>query len=53
MDFNAIFAIGYHSTEFLEGDFVEIWGLPLGPYNYENIDGGTTLAQAIATSYIE
>jgi hypothetical protein len=53
MDFNAIFAIGYHSTEFLEGDFVEIWGLPLGPYNYENVDGGTTLAQAIATSYIE
>ncbi|MFJ7405694.1 MULTISPECIES: hypothetical protein [unclassified Lysinibacillus] len=53
MDFNAIFAIGYHTTEFLEGDFVEIWGLPLGPYNYENVDGGTTLAQAIATSYIE
>lgn len=53
MDFNAIFAIGYHSTEFLEGDFVEVWGLPLGPYNYENVDGGTTLAQVIATSFIE
>ncbi|WP_170181447.1 hypothetical protein, partial [Lysinibacillus sphaericus] len=53
MDFNAIYAIGYQSTEFLEGDFVEIWGLPLGQYSYENIDGGTTLAQAIATSHIE
>ena len=53
MDFNAIYAIGYHSTDILEGDFVEIWGLPLGAYQYSNVDGGVTLAQALATSYIE
>lgn len=53
MDFNAIYALGYQSTEFLEGDFVEIWGLPLGGYAYSNVDGGTTLSQVIATSHIE
>jgi len=53
MDFNAIYAIGYHSTDILEGDFVEIWGLPLGAYQYSNVDGGVTLAQTLATSYIE
>ena len=53
MDFNAIYAIGYHATDILEGDFVEIWGLPLGEYQYSNTDGGVTLAQALATSYIE
>lgn len=53
MDFNAIYAIGYQKTEFLEGDFVEFWGLPMGPYNYTNVDGGITLSQTIALSHIE
>ena len=53
MDFNAIYAIGYISTDILEGDFVDVWGLPLGAYQYENVDGGTTLAQALAISHIE
>lgn len=53
MDFNAIYALGYQTTDILEGDFIDIWGLPLGQFQYDNIDGGTTLAQVIATSYIE
>ena len=53
MDFNAIYAVGYFSTDILEGDFVDVWGLPLGAYHYENVDGGTTLAQALAISHIE
>ncbi len=53
MDFNAIYAIGYISTDILEGDFIDVWGLPLGAYQYENVDGGTTLAQALAISHIE
>lgn len=53
-EFNAFQAVMYNTTgDILEGDSIQIWGLPLGPSYFDNISGGTTNVQVLAASHVE
>jgi hypothetical protein len=44
----------YKSTgDILEDDYVQFWGVPVGPYSFENVSGGSTNVQVFMGSHIE
>ncbi|MEH7495185.1 hypothetical protein [Neobacillus niacini] len=44
----------YKSTgDILEEDYVQFWGVPVGPYSFENVSGGSTNVQVFMGSHIE
>lgn len=53
-DFNSHIVIIMKSTgDILEDDTVQFWGVPVGPYSFENVSGGYTNSQVYFGSHIE
>ena len=53
-DLNSYVGLMYKlADDVFEEDYVTLWGAPIGPWHFENIAGGTTNVQFLATSHIE